>query len=59
MRDYLLLIRDFFFLIVAMSMLTITGLKGGELVYRYGVGVKIIDKIETGDNHQHHKHNTH
>ena len=40
-------------------MLTITGLKGGELVYRYGVGVKIIDKIETGDNHNHHKHNTH
>ena len=42
-----------------MALLTITGLKGGSLVYSYGVGVKIIDKIETGDNHHGHKHNTH
>ena len=49
----------FFFLIAAMALLTMTGLKGGSLVYSYGVGVKIIDKIETGDNHHGHKHNTH
>jgi len=49
----------FFFLIAAMAMLTITGLKGGELVYRYGVGVKTIDKIGIDDNHRYHKHNTH
>ena len=42
-----------------MTLLIITGLKGGNLVYRYGVGVKTIDTIGTDDVHRHHKHDTH
>ena len=49
----------FLFLIVAMTLLTITGLKGGNLVYRYGVGVKTVDTIGTNGNHHHNKHDTH
>jgi hypothetical protein len=30
----------YFILLLALSMLGVTGFKGGELVYRYGVGVK-------------------
>lgn len=42
------------FIISASVMLAITGYKGGEAVYRYGLGVMSLPKIEGGGDHHGH-----
>lgn len=45
-------------IIVASIMLAITGYKGGEAVYRYGLGVMSLPKTEGSGDHNSHSHNS-
>lgn len=45
-------------IIVASIMLAITGYKGGEAVYRYGLGVISLPKTEGSGDHHSHNHNS-
>lgn len=45
-------VRDVVLLLVASGILLVTAYKGGELVYRYGLGVQSLPAI-TGDGHDH------
>ncbi len=42
------------FQLFATLMLLVTGLKGGELVYRHGLGVMSLPEAEAGEGHEHH-----
>lgn len=51
-RKSSLSVRDVALLLVSSSILLVTAYKGGELVYRYGVGVQSLPAL-TGDGHDH------
>jgi uncharacterized membrane protein len=44
------------FQLFATLMLLVTGFKGGELVYRHGLGVMSLPEAEAGEGHEHHHH---
>lgn len=51
-RNIIFKARDFLLLLVSSTLLIVTAYKGGELVYRYGLGVQSLPEI-TGDGHDH------
>lgn len=53
-RKSYLSLRDVVLLLVSSSILLVTAYKGGELVYRFGIGVQSLPAV-TGDGHD-HKH---